>query len=408
MHGMGWYDRLTDPYVITVVAEHKLITSAIRPDSTMEAIVKDVAKLVSSKTQRAIGYTTVPLDGRSMKTRTQETNFGNLTADLVLASYATLNPPAEIAICSGGSIRNDSVMEVGKLTLGDVMLAFPFQDPVVVIRLTGQQIWDALENGVSAYPKQEGRFPQVSGIRVEWSSQEPPGKRVKSILCVQHTPTTKHRPHSILPDQDELLARYRPENMIPLDMAREYVVVTRNYMSKGYDGYDKSLKVTPDKFVVDYANGVFISTIFRKFFLGLKYTNAFREHFVSQHQTDHHVDEAEARKEHVDHLVASIARHWRKEAIKIQAHNHPLDNRACNCPSSSDCQKYLSHQIEVRAKWHCLNDQIMDALDSSQLGHPACIPSEDEEDQDPFPHESWIKRWASIGPIVQGRLVQLD
>ncbi|KAI8339987.1 Metallo-dependent phosphatase-like protein [Chlamydoabsidia padenii] len=397
-------DHQGKKFIQHMTAEHKLVTSSIIPDPQMETIVAKVAQLVSSKTQRAIGYTTVPLEGRSMKVRTQETNFGNLTADLLLASYSTLNPPAEIALCTGGTIRNDSVMEVGQLTLGDVMLAFPFQDPVVVVRLTGQEIWDAIENGVSSYPKQEGRFPQVSGIRVEWSSQQPPGHRVKSIMCVK---STMHRPHSILPDQDELLARYRPENMIPLDMAKEYVVVTRNYMVKGYDGYS-SLKVTPDKYVVDYANGVFISTIFRKFFLGLKYINAFREHFVNQHQiTDNHKVSA-ARKEHVDLLVASIARHWRKEAIKIQAHNHPLDNRMCDCPSSSDCQKYLSHQVEIRAKWHCLNDTIMDALDGAQLGHPACIPSEEEEDQHQCLHDSWIKRWASICPIVQGRLIQLD
>ncbi|KAI8088877.1 Metallo-dependent phosphatase-like protein [Halteromyces radiatus] len=425
-------DEKGKKYIQHMSAEHKLVTSQIEPDPNMEEIVTQVSKLVSSKTERSIGYTTIPLEGRSMKVRTQETNLGNLTADVMLATYSTLNPPAEIALCSGGSIRNDSVMDIGPITLGDIMTMFPFQDPMVVVRLTGQQIWDAMENSVSEFPKQEGRFPQVAGIRVEWSSQQPRGKRIKSILCVKHTPNQEYhrRKHSILPDQDELSAKYQPENMIPLDLEKEYVVVTRNYMTKGYDGYT-ALQVSSDKYIVDYENGVFMSTIYRKFFLGLKYINAFREHFVKQHQNDkkynndldHH--EEKARKEHVDLLVASIARHWRKEALKIQEHNHPLDGRTCGCPSSTDCQKYFSHQVEVRAKWHCLNDSIMDALEGAQLGHPSCIRSEDEEDAVESGEsekmytwndsnivqqrqESWIKRWASICPIVQGRLIQLD
>ncbi|CAO3597150.1 unnamed protein product [Absidia cylindrospora] len=421
-------------YIRHMTAEHKLVTSSIDPDSHMEVIVDEVATLVSAKTQRSIGYTTIPLEGRSTKVRTQETNLGNLTADVMLASYATLNPPAEIALCCGGTIRNDSVMDVGKITFGDVMQAFPFQTPAVVIRLTGQQIWDALENSVSQYPKQEGRFPLVAGIRVEWSSQNAPGHRIKSILCVNHTNTSATHHHSILPDQDELLAKYQPENMTPLDLEREYIVVTRSYMALGYDGY-KALKVTPDKYIVDKENGVLISTLYRKFFLGLKYVNAFREHFAKQHpeqqqqqqQIKENHETAATSKEHVDLLVASIDTHWRKEALKIQQHNHPLDGRTCDCPSSAECQKYLSYQVGVRAKWHCFPDSIMDALEGAQLGHPSCIRSEEEEENDtPSPdsmydwnnnsnkklehdrHESWVKRWASICPIVQGRLIQLD
>ena len=36
-------------------------------------------------------------------------------------------------------------------------------DELAVIGLTGTQLLSALENGVSQYPKLEGRFPQVSG-----------------------------------------------------------------------------------------------------------------------------------------------------------------------------------------------------------------------------------------------------
>lgn len=54
----------------------------------------------------------------------------------------------------------------------------------MVLEITGEQLIYALENGVSQYPKLEGRFPQVSGIRFCFDSSRPAGQRVlaKSIL----------------------------------------------------------------------------------------------------------------------------------------------------------------------------------------------------------------------------------
>ena len=40
-------------------------------------------------------------------------------------------------------------------------------DPLVLLDVTGDQLCQALENGVSQWPKLEGRFPQViSSIRL--------------------------------------------------------------------------------------------------------------------------------------------------------------------------------------------------------------------------------------------------
>jgi hypothetical protein len=164
---------------------------------------------------------------------------------------------------------------------------------------------------------------------------------------------------------------------------KEYSVVTREYMVLGYDGYT-ALKVPDDKLVVDGENGVFISTIFRRFFLGLKYVNAFREHCTKHGYVDG-AAVTEPTKDHVDHLVASIARHWKKEAIgKTNHHGISLD----------------------------------EALHGSQLGHPSCL-DDDNDDEASSPlyddHElkqsqqaSWAQRWATISPTVQGRLVQID
>lgn len=56
------------------------------------------------------------------------------------------------------------------------------QDPLIVIEVTGKVIHEALENGVSSYPKLEGRFPQVSGITFTFNPDAPIGSRVEPRL----------------------------------------------------------------------------------------------------------------------------------------------------------------------------------------------------------------------------------
>ncbi|KAG0793734.1 hypothetical protein G6F29_010133 [Rhizopus arrhizus] len=393
-------------YVKTMSAERKVIDSSVEVDEETERLVVQVAQQVSAKTNKPIGYTTVPLDGRSMSVRTEETNLGNLTADLMLMYYRMLPEPAEIGFCVGGTIRNDGVIEAGEVTFGDILTTFPFSDPVVVIRVTGQQLWDALENSVSEYPKQEGRFPQLAGIRLEWNPDSPPGSRVRKVYTVRHTASSPHPTHKrsrslALPvtDQSHHQERYDPENMDPLDLEREYVVATRQYLVGGYDGYD-AFKVPDEQIIVDEESGVLVSTLYRRFFLGLKYINAFREY---------HADHAHDR---VKKLVASAAAHWRTVALQFKRHNHPDDGRDCDCETNSqDGRSFLNSDIKERAHYHTSRESISDAFEDSGRGHPACIAAEEEEHEeeekyDENHEQSWVKRWCSISPVVEAQKYQ--
>ena len=48
----------------------------------------------------------------------------------------------------------------------------------MLLELTGDHILKALENGVSLYPRHEGRFPQVSGLTFTFDPTRPAGQRV--------------------------------------------------------------------------------------------------------------------------------------------------------------------------------------------------------------------------------------
>lgn len=47
-------------------------------------------------------------------------------------------------------------MELGKITLGDILGILVFEDPIVVIEVDGEGIWDTLEAALEKYPSQEG------------------------------------------------------------------------------------------------------------------------------------------------------------------------------------------------------------------------------------------------------------
>lgn len=53
---------------------------------------------------------------------------------------------------------------------------------MVVISVTGAQLHEALENGVSQYPKHEGRFLQVSGLKFAFDPSKPNGQRIDPRL----------------------------------------------------------------------------------------------------------------------------------------------------------------------------------------------------------------------------------
>ena len=49
---------------------------------------------------------------------------------------------------------------------------------LVLIEVKGEHIHQALENGVSQWPKLDSRFPQVGGLSFIFDPSKPPGSRV--------------------------------------------------------------------------------------------------------------------------------------------------------------------------------------------------------------------------------------
>jgi 5'-nucleotidase/UDP-sugar diphosphatase len=111
---------------------------------------------------------------------------------------------------NGGGIRAGRVYPAGSpVTRRDVLATLPYGNHLVVVAVKGSDLREAIENGLSRLPGTAGRFPQISGMRVEYDPQRPPGSRVVSMEA----------------------------GGVPLDPDRIYKVATNDFMARGADGY---------------------------------------------------------------------------------------------------------------------------------------------------------------------------
>jgi len=182
-----------------------LSTAGVEPDPAMAAKVQSYLDQLSKELDVALGKSVTPLDSRRASVRGAETAIGNLIADAMRQGVQ-----ADVALTNGGGIRGDKTYEAGvTLTRRDIQSELPFGNRTVKLQVTGAQLMEALEHGVSAVEEGAGRFPSTSGIAMSWSRSAPAGERVKSASV----------------------------NGKPLDPAATYTVATNDFMAKGGDGY---------------------------------------------------------------------------------------------------------------------------------------------------------------------------
>ena len=178
-------------------------------DAAYAAMLAKYQAPIDQLQKTMVGKTLVDLDAERTHVRTEETNFGNLVADAMLAKVSMLK--AQMAIVNGGSIR--ITIPAGDISLGQLQTAIPFNNDMVVFDLSGEDLVAALENGVSKVEDVEGRFPQVAGMRFTWSYGAEPGTRIRSVEVMTG------------------------DGYQPLDRSASYRIVTSRYMHEGGDGY---------------------------------------------------------------------------------------------------------------------------------------------------------------------------
>ncbi|KAA0173950.1 hypothetical protein FNF27_04511 [Cafeteria roenbergensis] len=194
-------------------------TSAVEPDPEALELVERLSEAMVDAGKQVLGHVDVDLDGRFDSVRTDESNLGNLVADLMRRTARS-----DCAIINGGNFRSDMIHSAGPFSMADLLKILPYPAEVPTVRVSGVALLEALENGVSKWPEREGRFPQVSGIRFQFNGSKEPGSRVvEGSVWVGVGDAAR-----------------------PLDPTRRYSLATTDYASLGNDGF-VSISPTTDR-----------------------------------------------------------------------------------------------------------------------------------------------------------------
>lgn len=200
----------------------------LEADPEVSAIIEEVKEKNKEITSVVVGKTDVVLDGVREHVRAGETNLSNLITDAMLAASG-----ADMAITNGGGIR--ASIDVGDITMEEIITVLPFGNYVVVKEYTGAQILAALEHGTKNYPEPAGGFAQVAGVTFTLDLNEEAGKRVKDVKIGNE----------------------------PLDLDKTYKVATNDFMAAGGDDYTmlKEGKLVTelaalDEILIEYIKGL--------------------------------------------------------------------------------------------------------------------------------------------------------
>ncbi|WP_439537343.1 bifunctional metallophosphatase/5'-nucleotidase [Methyloversatilis sp.] len=200
-------------------------TDAVAGDSFLKtAVVDPVKSYIDVLNATVIGQSDVFLNGNrgaagtpgsfQAGVRNAETNLGNLVADAMRHAGGT-----DIAIQNGGGLRTS--INAGNVSVGDTFNVLPFTNLVdVAPSVNAEQLKTIMEHSVanaSASGNADGRFAQVSGMRVVYDTTRASGDRIVSIVLDDGT---------VLVQGGEVV-----------DDARSFSLTTIDFTANGGDGY---------------------------------------------------------------------------------------------------------------------------------------------------------------------------
>ena len=188
--------------VIGINFAHIFMSQNLPQDEAVVELVNGYVAQLDEKMNTVIGRTEVDLDGERGTVRLKESNLANAIADSLREMTGT-----DFAIQNGGGVR--ASIPKGDITIKDVYTVLPFDNLVVAVEITGKQIWDVLEHGISAYPAAAGQFLQVSNLEYTFDASKPPYSRLVSV-------TSKGA---------------------PIDMEKTYTLTANDFLTGGGDKF---------------------------------------------------------------------------------------------------------------------------------------------------------------------------
>jgi 2',3'-cyclic-nucleotide 2'-phosphodiesterase (5'-nucleotidase family) len=209
----------------------------------VKQITDAVQGVISAKDGNVLGYTNVYLEGERNFVRNQETNLGNISADSMITVGKTALPAAPFvaALKNSGGIRAAiGAVEVatgvklpplanpiagkpaGAVSLLDIENSMRFNNGLMLCDTTPAGLKAVLEHSVAVFGNQ-GRFPQVGGIRFSFDPTAAAGSRVRSIVTID--------------DAGNTTGVIVSGGVVSVSAPSIITLVTLNFLANGGDGY---------------------------------------------------------------------------------------------------------------------------------------------------------------------------
>jgi 5'-nucleotidase len=190
-----------DPQTKDIVSKRAEIVTTfqegIDPDPEIAEMLTNYEATVEPIVNEVIGTTSADLT--ALRNDNGESAMGNLVADAQRHAMKT-----DIALMNPGGIRAD--LDKGDITWGEVYTVQPFNNDLVKMTMTGQQIRDVLNQQWGT----NTTMLQISGFTYTWDGRQPAGQRVISIQ---------------MPDGSEM------------DPEETYTVTANSFLAGGGDGF---------------------------------------------------------------------------------------------------------------------------------------------------------------------------
>lgn len=240
------------------------VGGTVNPD--VQEVRDSVLSVINAQYDNVVGYSSVYLDGRRSQVRTQETNLGNLTADANLWYANLLNPssdePVLVSIKNGGGIRTEigtSKLPAGsnnpddleffapennEVTEGHLRATLRFNNGLVRLTLTAQELKDVIEHSLSAVAPgaTAGSFPQISGMTIEYNPTAKPSQISvlqasngdDSIVVIESGERVRNM---MIKQANGSMMPIVQNGALVVSPSMEINVVTLNFLANGGDGY---------------------------------------------------------------------------------------------------------------------------------------------------------------------------
>jgi len=230
------------------------VSADVTPDPEIVAFLDPLREELSVLLSGVIGQSTVPIPrsdecGQSSG-RTCESLIGDVVTDAMRDRYST-----DFAITNSGGLRADLTCpdpdladdfcpppDGGDLEItdGTVLTVLPFGNITVTLTVTGAELKDHLERGVSAAGSGSGRFAQVSGLCFTYDIEGAVGSRVTG---------------AVLQNPDGTCSA----TAVDLTAGTSYTLAENDFMASGGDGYPVDIGSAVTRELLDQVTAAFIT-----------------------------------------------------------------------------------------------------------------------------------------------------